>query len=96
MPYLVPRQVTERFEILPGVGWREAGVVAAAAFLAGLFLLLPLPVPARFLLASPFAAAGVAAVLKLDGTLSVLDYAVRAWRWAQAPRRYRLRATEED
>lgn len=81
--YLIPRRITQRWELMPGWGWRELGAtgigfaIGAALFALAALLRLPLAVHFLLLLAPTGCAAYMAMPMALGG--SFLDM-VLAWR----------------
>ena len=102
MRILVPKPITQKYELFPGSGWglTEAGLIAAG--LAGAFLmfgltsLIGLPVPVRLMAAVLVAAVGAGLALPVPGQAPLYQL-LMAWRtYRQRPTRYLYDWTASD
>ena len=94
MRILVPKPITQKYELFPGSGWglTEAGLIAgglAGGFvLFGLSTLVGFPVPIRLVGAVMVAAVGAALAIPVPGQAPLYQLLL-AWRiYRQRPQRY--------
>ena len=99
--YLIPRRITQRWELFPGWGWLELAAVGGGAvvgvvlFLLGIFFRLPLLVRALAFVLPPAAAVFVAKPMVVGGdSLFTQILALRAY--LRRPRRYLYDFRRED
>ncbi|MHB1128384.1 MAG: hypothetical protein ACYC2T_15850 [Bacillota bacterium] len=94
--YLVPRAVTARVEIFPGLGFLELGALAAGGMVGALLqlvvLLLPFSVPSKlfmrlFLFVLPLGTAYLLVQRDMGG-FSLYTQLRAAGRWSKKPRVY--------
>ena len=102
MRILVPKPITQKYELFPGSGWglMEAGLIAAglagAFLLFGLTSLIGLPVPVRLIAAVLVAAVGAGLALPVPGQAPLYQLLL-AWRiYRQRPMRYLYDWTASD
>ena len=100
--YLIPKPITQKYELLPGTGWGlvEAGLVggglAGGLGLLVLSRLTPWPLPVRLGLAVLVAAVGMALAFPVPGQ-EPLHRLLRAWwRYRHRPRLYLYDWTARD
>lgn len=100
--YLIPKPITQKYELLPGTGWGlvEAGLVggglAGGLGLLALSRLTPWPLPVRLGLAVLVAAVGMALAFPVPGQ-EPLHRLLRAWwRYRHRPRLYLYDWTARD
>ena len=100
--YLIPKPITQKYELLPGTGWGlvEAGLVggglAGGLGLLALSRLTPWPLPVRLGLAVLVAAVGMALAFPVPGQ-EPLHRLLRAWwRYRHRPRLYLYDWTVRD
>ena len=100
--YLIPKPITQKYELFPGTGWGlvEAGLVggglAGGLGLLALSRLTPWPLPVRLGLAVLVAAVGMALAFPVPGQ-EPLHRLLRAWwRYRHRPRLYLYDWTVRD
>jgi len=97
LTYQIPRNVIARFEILPGIGWKQL-IFGGGSFLIvvgfwKLALIINMPLPIRLFLAILLFGGPIFISIPNPslGNISLLDRIIKAYRFSRSQKRYFFR-----